>query len=401
MSSARRKVIFHLAHFRKGGIETTLLQWLRLLDPNEFEVHLSLQFGGHDRALYEDRIPAHVKVTVLLAEPWLSRTREAKYRGTLGVAGRLVEELLLPLPRKWLARQRFERLAAGAALIVDYDLSLGRFFDPHGAPLVGFYHFDLDDLATQYPRRYRRARERFRRYRVIAGVSQDICEQARTLFPDLAGNFLRVRNTFDPVELQARAAEPLPPLPMSDPSVGWLVGVGTLNARKNFSLLLSGYARWRATSLQPCDLVLVGDGPDRAALAQQAAALGIAPHVHLIGHQANPLPWIAGARALALTSTMEGLPTVLIEAQLLGVPCVSTDCPTGPREILDGGRCGELIPLGDEAALCRALHDLMDSAPHRDAIRQRARQHALDLFGPAAGRQAIDTLLQRCQTPHT
>lgn len=110
-------------------------------------------------------------------------------------------------------------------------------------------------------------------------------------------------------------------------------------------------------------LLIAGRGPDEAVLKALAGELGIADRVQWLGFQGNPMPYLKGAALLVLSSKYEGLPTVLIEAQALGVVTVSTDCPTGPREILHDGRAGMLVPVGDVPALFEALRRcLTDSA---------------------------------------
>lgn len=143
------------------------------------------------------------------------------------------------------------------------------------------------------------------------------------------------------------------PLPVGLPSTFWL-GVGRLAEQKGFDLLLSAYAMALRSSALP-DLVIAGDGPDRDALVLQAAQLGIAERVHFTGFLANPYPLLRAAQLFVLSSRHEGLPTVLIEALALGTPVLATDCETGPRELLDDGRLGQLVAVSDVAALADGL----------------------------------------------
>ena len=111
---------------------------------------------------------------------------------------------------------------------------------------------------------------------------------------------------------------------------------------------------------------------ERATLEAQAERLGCSTRVHLAGFADNPYPWIAGARLLVLSSLHEAFGIVLAEALALGVPVVATDCPSGPREILDGGRYGRLVPPRDPAALAAAiaatLHEPTDRADLEAAV---------------------------------
>jgi glycosyltransferase involved in cell wall biosynthesis len=106
-------------------------------------------------------------------------------------------------------------------------------------------------------------------------------------------------------------------------------------------------------------LVIIGDGPGRRAIERQRDALGLGDAVLLPGFQDNPYAWMRRADVFALSSRYEGLPTVLIEALACGARVVATDCPSGSAEILEDGRWGTLVPVGDAPAFAAALLDTL------------------------------------------
>jgi glycosyltransferase involved in cell wall biosynthesis len=116
----------------------------------------------------------------------------------------------------------------------------------------------------------------------------------------------------------------------------------------------------------------------RDELLALAAELGVADDVQLPGASENPFAWMARASVFALSSRFEGLGNVLIEAMACGCPVVSTDCESGPAEILAGGRLGPLVPVGDVPALAAALERVLDATPDRDALRRRAAEFGVD-----------------------
>ncbi len=159
-----------------------------------------------------------------------------------------------------------------------------------------------------------------------------------------------------PAERLAGAA--LPPLPAGR----FILGVGRLVAQKRWDRLIAALARLSDAAIP---LVILGEGDRREALEQQVRHLGLADRVHLPGHTADPLPAMARATLLALTSDYEGVPGVLREALSVGTPVVTTRSSVAVDEIVTDPRLGAVVPLDDGATLVAALEALL----RPDAIR--------------------------------
>jgi glycosyltransferase involved in cell wall biosynthesis len=125
-------------------------------------------------------------------------------------------------------------------------------------------------------------------------------------------------------------------------------------------------------------LIILGEGKERTKLEALVRKLGVAADVALPGFANNPFALMARASVFVLSSAWEGLPGVLIEAMACGYPVVSTDCPSGPAEILDGGAYGPLVPVGDDAALAQAILSVLDIPPDPDRLRARAAMFSVD-----------------------
>ena len=137
-----------------------------------------------------------------------------------------------------------------------------------------------------------------------------------------------------------------------------ILGVGRLTQQKDFLTLLRAFAEVRRC--RTVRLMILGEGEDRSALEPLAGELGVADDVSLPGFQENAMAYMASSAVFVLSSAWEGLPTVLIEALAAGTPVISTDCPSGPREILQDGRLGTLVPVGDAAALAAAILRILE-----------------------------------------
>jgi len=207
---------------------------------------------------------------------------------------------------------------------------------------------------------------------VSQGVADDVVRLAQ-LPPE------RVRVVRNPVWTPRleRLARETPAHPwFTEPSVPLVLGAGRLTRQKDFPTLIRAFAKMRAQ--RPCRLMILGDGSQRDDLRALAQQLGVAEDVALPGFQTNPYGYVARASLFVLSSAWEGSPNVLTEALALGVPVVSTDCPSGAREILAGGRYGKLVAVGDADALARAMIETLAHPLPRETLMEAARPYSLE-----------------------
>ena len=179
-----------------------------------------------------------------------------------------------------------------------------------------------------------------------------------------------IHTIYNPVitpELFISAKDPVEHPWFNSPEIPVILGVGKLEAQKDFPNLIQAFARVRQT--RQARLVILGWGSDRPQLEALIQELGLQDDVDLPGYVQNPYAYMARSTVFALSSAWEGLPTVLIEAMALGIPVVSTDCESGPSEILAQGQYGYLTPVGNSEALADAiLHVLSGNAKVVDPV---------------------------------
>jgi glycosyltransferase involved in cell wall biosynthesis len=201
----------------------------------------------------------------------------------------------------------------------------------------------------------------------------------------------RIRTIYNPTfteDLIDKASAPLdhPWFEEGGPPV--ILGVGRLTAHKDFPSLIKAFAAVR--SRRPARLVILGEGRLRKDLTTLAKSLGIAADIDMPGYVSNPLAWMSRASVFVLSSSNEGLPGVLIEAMAAGCRVVSTDTASGPAEILENGKYGRLVPVGDHLALAEAIMTTLD-APHDP---QRLRTRAADFSVTKAVDDYLEVLTQ-------
>ncbi len=177
-----------------------------------------------------------------------------------------------------------------------------------------------------------------------------------------------------------------------DPEAPLILSAGELCRRKGFDTLLRAFARVRAR--RPCRLLILGRGGAREELLHLAAELGVGADFALPGFVPEPYAFMAHADLFAFSSRWEGLGFVLIEALAVGTPVVSTDCPSGPREILADGDYGPLVPVDDEPGLGEAMIATLDAPLPAEFLREAARPYGIE----AATDAYLDAMgLPRCR----
>jgi glycosyltransferase involved in cell wall biosynthesis len=188
-----------------------------------------------------------------------------------------------------------------------------------------------------------------------------------------------IRVIYNPVvtpELFKKAIEPLKHPWFEPGSVPVILAVGRLEKQKDFPTLIRAFARVRQQ--RPVRLMILGKGEEQHSLESLVQELGLMADVEFPGFVANPYAYMARASVFVLSSLYEGLPTVLIEAMAGGTPVVSTDCKSGPAEILANGQYGKLVPVGDIQGIAEAIISTLEAPPDADILRQKAAEFSLE-----------------------
>jgi glycosyltransferase involved in cell wall biosynthesis len=210
----------------------------------------------------------------------------------------------------------------------------------------------------------------------IVAVSKGVADDLSRLAHLPRNRITTIFNAVDMNRIRELATAPVTDEWFADGAAPVLLAVGRLAPQKDYSTLLRAFALVRKH--HSVRLVILGEGPERERLQDEAVGLGIAADFKMPGAVPNPFPYMARARLFVMSSAWEGLPTVLMEALACGCPIVSTDCQSGPREILDEGSIGALVAVGDHEALATAILRGLDAAPDRERLTRRAMVFSVD-----------------------
>ena len=275
------------------------------------------------------------------------------------------------LVARYVREARPRVVLAGGVQRANAAVLAGRVAGAVTVPVVVAVH---TNVSREYsPRQRERARALYPRADALVAVSRGAADAlARTL--DMDEDSVHVIPNPVPlaeIERLGKAEAPHPWFGEGEPPV--ILSVMRASPPKDPGTLIDAFARVRRR--RSARLAFLGAFPEpyRAELRARAARLGVADDLAFPGFDENPYRYMRRAAVVALSSRWEGLPLTLVEAMACGTPVVSTDSPHGPREILEDGRWGALVPVGDAAALARALEETLDGGrPPADALVRRA-----------------------------
>lgn len=155
-----------------------------------------------------------------------------------------------------------------------------------------------------------------------------------------------------------------------------ILGIGRFTKQKDFPTLIKAFSIVR--SYVQCKLIILGQGPDYYKLRKLTENLEINSDVDFPGFVENPYAFLSRASIFVSTSRWEGLSNVLIEALAFGIPTIATNCPEGPKEVLDNGKYGYLVPVGDEVAISKAILEHFNNPPSSEFIKHGSKQFNFD-----------------------
>ncbi len=268
---------------------------------------------------------------------------------------------ILPLAR-YLKERKPEALLGGHDL-ANAGMVLAKMLARTKTRLVVLAHTTLSVRYSQNANFKMKVRGAFIRY--FFNRADQICAVSRGSAEDLA-SFLRIPKEMVAVTYIGTVDEDFRNQAALAPSHPWLINkekpvvisVGRLSSEKNFGLLLDAFHK--AKEKKELRLLIFGEGPERGTLERKIKELNLQSSAQLPGYAASPASEMSHADVFVLSSNREGLPTALVEALAAGLPVVATNCPSGPEEILEGGKWGHLVPMNDAEGLASAILESLD-----------------------------------------
>lgn len=368
-----KKIRFSIINLSDGGAEKILINILKCLSRDKYDISL---FLFEKSGVYLKDIPQDVEVSYLINE-----SKRSHY--LLSLFGKIFRKSAFRI------FMYFPSLVYRICGIKYCDIDIAYIQDTtyllkanHAKKKIAWIHTNILNSPT-----YDHGLEQNLAFAdKIISVSQGATDIMNNVYPDFKNRTMTIYNP-SPLSEITKLSE-LHNVAFFKPTI---IGVGKLKEVKGFDILIKSFKLIIDRGFD-WDLIILGDGELRQELESLVNELSIFDHVQLLGFKENPYPYMAKADLFVLSSYFEGFGQVVVEAQYLGIPIVSTDCDVGPREILQAGNCGLLVPVGDVEKLADGIEQLMTDQQLRETFIARGLNRAQDFDLPKIMAQ-VESLL--------
>lgn len=352
----KKKIIFHNGSLRMGGIERVLVEVLQNLDLKKFEIELLIEDEFKEENIFEKDIPKEIKITYLRPEWLLQKTKWLRERKR-NIFYKIFYNLFIELERQIRNNNlnKFLKITQ-AEVLVDFDMGLNKVAHKINMRKIAWIHASINNWYEE-KNKIERLGKRLKNYDKIVTICDEMKKETIELYPFLEDKIVRIYNPFNFYRIKT-LSENIEEITNEQNKLyedDYFISVMRLTTKqKDFFTLLKAYKKLIKSGRKE-KLLIFGDGPDKNQIEKMIKELNLEKKALLMGSVKNPYPWIKNAKLFVHSSKYEGLPTVLIEAMILRKVIVSSDCPTGPKEILDNGKCGVLVKVGDVEDLVRCI----------------------------------------------
>ena len=376
----KKRVLFYNGQLFMGGIERVLTSYLQgLANDEDLEITVLIKENDLEKNIFLIDIPKNLPVVFIKTEEMVKFRNKVK-ENKKNIFCRLLYPLLLSYERiymkKWLKRFMYENQDK-FDVVIDFDMSLGKYLDIINLPKIGWIHNTLVKKIENKKKKIR-YKKRLDKYDKIVVICDEMKEEAKKLFEVSEKKLVRIYNPFD-IDKVGREKEIIEEEDKEYLKEDYIVAVSRLVEDKGRVDLIEIYNGLYKKGIKE-KLYILGEGPTRLQLEKRIKELKLENRIFLIGQKNNPFPWMKNAKVFVHTSYGEGFGLVFIESILCGTPVISYDCPTGPKDILGKNQYGVLVKTGDKKSFQIELDKLLKDEQRQNKYIRDFYKEKLDEF---------------------
>lgn len=376
----KKKVLFYNGSLRMGGIERVLVEVLQNLDRSNLDIDLVIEDGIKSLNVFEKDIPKDIKLYYLKPEEVIKKT-DFYRQNRKNLFYKVMYNLMMTY-EGYVKKENLKKIVKDKNydVVIDFDMGLSKQIDLVNAKKkIAWVHSSIEKWYVKESR-IKRLGERLKKYDKIVTICDAMKDSTEKLYPFLKNKIIRIYNPFNFERIIENSKEKVDENLKEYYEKDFVVSVMRLTENsKDFDTLILGF-KLAKEKVAKEKLYILGDGPDRDKIEKKIKQEGMENEIILLGNVKNPYPWIKKAKILVHSSKYEGLPTVLIEALILDKIVISSDCPTGPKEILENGEIGYLYNVGNYRKLGEMIIKKLENLDiDLDLIRERILKYSKDV----------------------
>ena len=353
-----KKVIIRSGSLRMGGLERILIEVLQTINKEKYSVSLVIDDDCGEADIFKKDIPKEIDYYFLKSETLMKKIsfyRERKnnllYKG--------LYNFYLSYS-KYIACKNMEKLVEKFGkidVLIDFDAGAEKYIEKIKAnKKIVWIHNSIPSLKKKKDK-IERFGKRLANYDKIVAICDEMKEELISIYPYLKDKVVRIYNpfNFERIEKLSEDRSELKDEDLELLNENYIIAISRLdNVQKDYPTLLKAMEILKNRKINE-KLFIVGDGPSKNEIEQEIKKLGLGDNVKLLGKRKNPYIWLKESDFFVHSSKYEGLPTVLIEALICNKFVISSNCPTGPKEILANESCGKLFEVGNYEELANLL----------------------------------------------
>lgn len=362
----KKNIVFRSGSLRLGGLERVLIEVLQIINKEKYNITLVIDDDCGEDNIFEKDIPKGIPYYFLKSKELINKTEYYKANKKI-LFNKLMYNLYMNLETFIMCKNmnKLLRKLGKIDVLIDFDAGASKYINKlkNINKKIVWIHNSIPKLKKKKSK-IERFGKRLENYDKVVAICDEMKEELRQIYPKLRNKIIRIYNPFNFKRI-IEMSEDKNSLSEEQKRLlkeKYCVMVSRLDiVQKDYETLLKAFKKI-AEKGKTEKLYIVGNGPDEEKIKKMIEDYGIKKNVQLIGFTKNPYVWIKNSLFLVHSSKYEGLPTVLVEALICGKTIISSECPTGPREILKNGECGELFEVGNVKQLSEKLINFFENS---------------------------------------
>lgn len=354
----KKKIVFRSGSLRMGGLERVLIEVLQTIDKEKYNISLIIDDDCGKDNIFEKDIPKGIKYYFLKSQDLIKKTEYYKEKRK-NIFYKLMYNLYMNLETFIMCRETKNILKEIGEIdvLIDFDAGASKYIDKINAKKkIVWIHNSIPKLKKKKSK-IERFGKRLEKYDKVVAICDEMKKELQEIYPKIKEKILRIYNPFN-FERIEKLKNDNTDLTDNDKKLlekKYIVAIARLDSvQKDFSTLIKAFKIVKEKGIEE-SLYIIGDGPSKKEIEQEIKKIGLEKEILLLGNRRNPYIWLKNSLFFVHSSKYEGLPTVLIEALICNKMIISSNCPTGPKEILNNESCGELFEVGNYHQLADLL----------------------------------------------